>query len=138
MKLQLANYRSCLLLCVPFNSFLPSKCLALSFESRIDIKGEMLPFIIHGASSTHWRVETEEKSSAGGLTCLFPWIIEDCASIQHGLGLTLLPSTTPGKEQCKDTYGWRQIGGAALGSAPRACFRAGAAGAWVQSHGTPC
>lgn len=66
MKLQLANYRSCLLLCVPFNSFLPSKRLALSFESRIDIKGKTLPFIIHGASSTHWRVETEEKSSAGG------------------------------------------------------------------------
>lgn len=82
MKLQLANYRSCLLLCVPFNSFLPSKRLALSFESRIDIKGKTLPFIIHGASSTHWRVETEEKSSAGGLTCV--WGLGVPAHLTHG------------------------------------------------------
>lgn len=95
MKLQLANYRSCLLLCVPFNSFLPSKRLALSFESRIDIKGETLPFIIHGASSTHWRVETEEKSSAGGLTCLW------------GLGV---PAHLTRGGSAEVTAGWHRTG----------------------------
>lgn len=64
MKLQLANYRSCLLLCMPFSSS-PFQTHDFPLNWGLISRGKCCPFFItHGASSIP--LQKKEESRAGG------------------------------------------------------------------------
>ena len=122
------------MLCVPFDPSLPSKHPALSFERRIERKGETLPFIPPGTSSAHWGKATAgKKGGLGSLIYWFPAVAGDCGSLQQPLAPGRL-RWSPGKEQPQVAPGGCQL----RPRHPRTGSRAGTADARLRSCGTPC
>lgn len=70
MKLQLANYRSCLLLCMPFSSS-PFQTHHFPLNWGLIPRGKRCPFFItHGAASIP--LEKKEESRGGGFSPFVP------------------------------------------------------------------
>lgn len=114
MKLQLANYRSCLRfvrLSIPPSP--PNTRLFPLSEGLIE-KGRRCPsFIIPGTSSAHWGKAAEgEKRRAGAFNPLVPssnwglWLPAAASPPRAAvLGFAPLPGATPGEEQPKGAGG---------------------------------